>query len=385
MRILFYAHSSTLYGANRSLIELIIGLKTINPQIEIFVVIPNKGPIESKLKKRSIPFQVIKHYNWFYEEPIARKWKKKSTILYKLWFEKNKWQKFLKNKVRLKSHLNFARKFSPDIIYVNSSLCPMGLYVGKKLEKKVIWHHRETVNDNIYGFCLEKENEFITHYNEVDLHLFTSKFLQENYLKNFGKENYRIFYDSVLMENNSNFAIASMNHSIKFGIVGRINKQKGQKEIIELFNSSEIKELGIQLEIFGHGSPNFLKWFEKINSPNINYHGFVNREDIYENFEILISNATFEAFGRTIAEANSCGIPVVVRKSGAFPELVRNNYNGFLFNNSNELKNLIFELSAIKKKEYSILSRNSLEFAKQKFDYLKLAKGIFGAISEVIN
>ncbi len=375
MKILFYAHSSTLYGANRSLIELILGLKELNPKTELLMVLPHKGLLEAELRKKSIPYVIIEHYNWFYFNPFAERWRKKSRLLFKLWYRKNKWNKRIGNQMNLREHLKFARKFSPDIIYVNSSLNPMGLMVAEKLNIQSIWHHRETLDDDVTGFYLEDLDQFEKFYSETSLHIFPSKFLYADYHNKFGGANSKVIYNSILL--NEVYSEKNIHNSrLRFGIVGRINDQKGQKEIINLFETPEIRRLGYELHVIGHGDMEFVKWFKDHSSLNIIFYDYLERNEIYQNFDFLISNARGEAFGRTLAEAQYCGIPVIARSSGAFPELVENNLNGFLYQDIGELEQILKNLENLSDDIYKEMSLICKKHARQKYDYRKIAQEI---------
>lgn len=382
MRILFYAHSSTLYGANRSLIDLILGLKINNPSIDLLVIIPAEQPLGDELKRNAINFKTIPHYNWFYNKEVADNWKIKSSLLFQLWFLKNKFSKSLKNKFFFKEHIAAAKKFSPDLIYVNSSLNPMGLMVAKNLNIKCVWHHRETVNEAIYGYYLEDTKKFNSYFEKSDLHIFTSRFLLKQY-DSFKNRSKKVFFNGVVPAARR-FNGTFNPEKIRFGIVGRINNQKGQKEVIELFKSPIfLNNSSIELHIIGSGDSEFLNWFKTIQSKNIYHYEFLDRYDIYNKFDVLISNASNEAFGRTIAEANYNGIPVLARNSGAFPELIINGKNGFIFEDLEDLSKYIQLLSNFSNLQFQELSEYSYMHAKENFDYVKIAHSLLKEIKRI--
>src|SRR5680860_168299 len=147
MKLLFYSHSSTLYGASTSLVNLISGIKIQDASIEFHVVIPDEGPLSNYLKEENISFSVLPHYFWTYNLDLSNRKKKQNYLLWKIWFFKNKWEKRLKNRVYFNRHKEFVKEYAPDYIYVNSSLAPMGAKVATRLKIPFIWHHRETLDD----------------------------------------------------------------------------------------------------------------------------------------------------------------------------------------------------------------------------------------------
>jgi glycosyltransferase involved in cell wall biosynthesis len=52
--------------------------------------------------------------------------------------------------------------------------------------------------------------------------------------------------------------------------------------------------------------------------------------DYYNAADVFVSPSSLEGFGLSVAEAMSCGLPVVVSDAGALPELVVEGEGGFL-------------------------------------------------------
>ena len=50
---------------------------------------------------------------------------------------------------------------------------------------------------------------------------------------------------------------------------------------------------------------------------------------IYRSANVLLSTATTEAFGMTVAEALTCGVPAVVNSATVTSELISDGVNGF--------------------------------------------------------
>ncbi len=356
MRILFYCHSSTLYGANRSLIELIVGIKKSYPgEFETHLILPSEGPICNELKRQDLTYTIIPHYNWIYFSEHGKRWEN-SKLFFELWKWKNKTQKAIKNQLNLKKHMAFARNYNPEIIYVNSSMNPMGLYVGKKLEKKIIWHHRETVNDEISGFFLEFD-KFAEIFSIINKHIFPSQFLMKFYKSRFNVQNGDVVYNSPSIEIKPNsFSNRQSTFPKKIGMVGRFNNQKGQQEVIELFQHEDLRNMELHI----YTGEKSLRNFSKLD--NIIYHPFTEPSNIYSEIDYLIVNAKNESFGRVVIEANFYNVPVFVSNSGALPELIISGVNGDIYANMNELKSLILD----NRKNYDSIQEGIKKFSTEK-------------------
>ena len=98
-----------------------------------------------------------------------------------------------------------------------------------------------------------------------------------------------------------------------------------------------------------------------------------------KNSSFLILPSISEGLGMTIIEAMACGKPVIGTKVGGIPELIKNNYNGFLIepNNPDELKLRIKFLidNTNGKKLRKELGTNGEIFSKS-FDWKKTAKEV---------
>ncbi|APG59112.1 glycosyltransferase family 4 protein [Christiangramia salexigens] len=382
MKILFYVHSSTLYGANRSLIELILGLRDKENTIT-HVIVPSDGPIVSELQKFQIEYSVIPHYNWFYNNTVAEKWKKKSTFLFFFWMNYNRLIKALGNKKNLNHHLSFLYDFKPDLLYVNSSLAPMGAIVAQVTGLPFIWHHRETVNDFKTEFYLESDKEFKKLYQKANYHVFASRFLEQYYLDKYGKKNCLVKFNGIRLPSSIDALKIFNPKNIHFGMVGRVNKQKGQDDVINVFK--HINSLEKVLHIYGGADKLIMKKLQSYSKiKNIFYHNFEERRKIYSALDFIIVNSQNEAFGRVVVEANSYGIPVIAKNSGAIPEIVKDGTNGWLFNTKKELEQIIIDKSNLTPENYNRISKNAKKFAQENFDLNSYTNEIYKRLCKVI-
>ena len=124
--ILFITHYSNLYGANKSLINLIDGLTKYD--IDPYVVIPGEGKIEKSLTERRIKYKILPVPGWISGKP-ASNYRKRRTI-----------QKLIEAS---RDYKKIIKDWFIDIIYTNSSVSPIGRLVAFQTGKPHIWHIRE--------------------------------------------------------------------------------------------------------------------------------------------------------------------------------------------------------------------------------------------------
>jgi glycosyltransferase involved in cell wall biosynthesis len=362
MKIVFYSHSSTTYGAPSSLLNLIEGLILEGNNIEIHVIVPANGPLVKELKKLPVKTHVIPFFKWHYSKLLYNQKRQRNPILAKIWRFKNVWQKIILNLVWFPIHLFKISRINPDIIYVNSSLKPMGIFVAGMLRKKSIWHHRETIDDVETDFFIEWNKHLLKWtLNLSSTHIYPSAFLKDDYaaLINQGDENHVVYNGVGLMSKCVKNTKLPYGSNVSFGMVGRINSQKGQKNIIEWLSDDSLQaDYNFRLLLYGDGVQGYIDMIKTSVTNNlVCFKGFSNKENIFKEIDFLIVNAKHESFGRVVAEAYCYGIPVIAINSGALPELITEN-TGFLYNNYDEFKAIIQTLKEI---DYPNLSANCNE------------------------
>ncbi|CAN5351276.1 glycosyltransferase family 4 protein [soil metagenome] len=155
--------------------------------------------------------------------------------------------------------------------------------------------------------------------------------------------------------------------------LGRIEKIKGCHTAIKV-----ALETGNQLIIAGNISslPEEIDYYENeikpmIDGVQIKYIGEVN--DLQKNKWLGTAKALLmpiewnEPFGIVMVEAMACGTPVIGFNRGSIPEVIENDFTGFVIKNGNEM------IESVKKVNY--LNRVEVRGrAKEKFDIKKIAK-----------
>ncbi|MFW6016989.1 MAG: glycosyltransferase, partial [bacterium] len=128
------------------------------------------------------------------------------------------------------------------------------------------------------------------------------------------------------------------------GYIGTIYEGKGVEYLIDQILSYNDDEL--VLNIYGEAqcSVYLSKLKSKVKNSNINFMGYEETSKIFDTIDILVVPSLLnEAFGRTIIEAYSYGIPVIGAKRGGIPELIKEGKTGFTFDPSkpNEFRNVM--------------------------------------------
>ncbi len=163
---------------------------------------------------------------------------------------------------------------------------------------------------------------------------------------------------------------------------GRYALSKGIPELVKFTNKNKIN-----LRVFGDNfqTLEFHDQYQEALKNNIsNYAIITGKVDDFEKelqkANIYICNSYHEGFNMPLIEAEAHSIPILARKGTAMDELVKNGYNGYLFNDINEVPELINKIM----KNYKQFSYNALEHSKN-YTYEKFKRNYLSIINKYIN
>ncbi len=374
MKILFLTHYSELYGANRSLLILLQEL--IKKNIDVLVLTPKRGPLLDELDKLGIRYRKIKFWAWMgLAGPLFRL----KSIL-----------RFLANIVVFPALLFYALRFKPSLIYTNSSITPIGIYLSLLLKIPHIWHVRELgkLDYNLeydYG-----KKYFYSLMMKSDRIIAISEFVKEKVFNGEWK-NLRVIYNAVDIKK-SDIEIESKviaRESFTFLIMSIIHPSKGIDDAINALGKLKKDFPDVKLVVCGGIEDRKYKMFLddliiKLNiTDQITFAGFVkNPFEMYKTSNAVLVCSENEAWGRVAVEAMVAGTPVIGYNNGGTKETIENHVTGLLYNTVDELadcmKTIIRDKNLTNK-----LTENAQKFALQKFSVEKYTANIFNIISEL--
>ncbi|MBP0110349.1 glycosyltransferase [Bradyrhizobium vignae] len=111
--------------------------------------------------------------------------------------------------------------------------------------------------------------------------------------------------------------------------VGRLSREKGAHILLEAW-----RELDIPLTIVGEGPEGSA--LRAMNLPHVQFTGRVSHEKAMEIVSrtgvLIVPSIWYENLPMTLVEAKSLGVPAIVSRIGALPEIVADGVDGVLFN-----------------------------------------------------
>lgn len=339
MKIAFIFHDAEVYGAPKSLLDLIDGLRQHDSHIICYAIIPCPGPLLEEIKKRNIEYQAICYDRWvhkIYNNPLRRI----RAIIRK--FPDNRLLRVFKTtkaSFKIKKQLN---AWKVDIVYTNTSVVAAGAIAAFLSGKKHVWHIREfqeTIRLDwgkfIFSYMLKKSSAVI----------FTSYVLNKYYRHLIKKANDIVVYNGVVGKREfdsikgsiENSERRSGNSSFTFCIVGLISPEKGQHEAIKALALLVSEGLEVRLLIAGKGDAReLIKLIRSLGVENhVQFLGHVDNpfESVYFQSDASLMCSVHEAFGRVTVEAMAAALPVIGKKSmySGTEELIQDGVTGFLY------------------------------------------------------
>lgn len=262
-----------------------------------------------------------------------------------------------------------------DLVHVHSSHCLLRILLASLFQDiRVIYtRHNERVHRTFKWQCIYLLAKFKLH-----KMIFVAEKARVNYLKKYPsfKQNSKTILNGVLpmVLNKCDSKKLRLSH------VGRFVPLKAQHLLIEAVDilPVEVQEQ-IALSFYGTGElmeKNINLAQHLIPQVDIDFKGFVtNRDEIYQQTDVLIVTSETEGLSLAILEALASGTPTIASNVGGNPELIKHEENGLLYEygDSKKLAQHIAELYR-DKELYKRFSNRSVEVFQQGFSMQQCAK-----------
>ena len=172
-----------------------------------------------------------------------------------------------------------------------------------------------------------------------------------------------------------------------FLFIGRLESVKNVSLLIRAFSKLKKENPETALFIVGDGSER--EWLESLVKSecvqDVYFFGYVvfpRIIEFYKAADVFVLPSSHEPWGLVVNESMTLGLPVVVSsKVGCRQDLVKDGYNGFVFENENE-RDLLEKLSAVCNLDLSVLSKNAIE-TTDRWNYGYYLECFLGAMKDV--
>ena len=162
------------------------------------------------------------------------------------------------------------------------------------------------------------------------------------------------------------------------GYLGKLNKNKGIEDLIDVYETLLQKENFNKLEpnllIGGVGSENYIRSInERISNKNIQFLGYVeDRHSFFNSIKVFIFPSYSEGLGLVLLEAMSHGVLCITRDVSPMNSIINNGENGFLFKDNNELMEIIEKALKLNSLEKDKMVKSAIEKIEKSYSIMQM-------------
>lgn len=330
------------------------------------IVIAAKPTFDKSLSYTVEERDGVKIY-WFYPLNVSSfyNFAKKSPLIQGIWRLLDIWNIHSYYIVK-----NILKKEMPDVVHAHTpvGLSPSVFKAVKSLGIPLIFtlHDYYLICPRITllhssGEICTKPNIFCKFYSKFnkrligdapDVVIAPSKFVMDMHVDNdlFNNSEKIILPHGIKIDAKSDKIYPLNDGCINILYVGGLDLHKGVEILIKSF--MQVSHENLRLNIVGRGTEK--KQLENLarNDERISFCGRISDDRLKHFYEksnfLVIPSIWYETFGLVILESFSHGTPVIGSRIGAIPELIKEGYNGYLFEPKDEekLKHIICNLSS---------------------------------------
>lgn len=254
---------------------------------------------------------------------------------------------------------------------------------------------------NITGLGTALENPGILQKIAILLHKFGLKKVHTVFVQN--EENKQFFIDHNLYPNRLCLIPGSGVNTEEFDYldyplgkekhflyIARVMKEKGIDEYLEAAKVIKKEYPNTYFHILGFCEENYLDKLKKLEEQGIiQYHGLVEDVREYHKFSCCTIHPSYypEGMSNVLLEACSCGRPVITTNRSGCKEIVKEGFNGFIFEQKNS-ESLIREIKKFLSLDYERqveLGDNARKFVIERFNRKIIIKKYMDSINKLLS
>lgn len=337
MRVAYITHYSDLLGANRSLLELVRGMRDLH-DVQPVVLAPREGDLTAALRASGVQVEVFGFEPWMTERwygggPHHR--------LMQWWREEGlARERARRNRSLVVPMAEVLRGLGVELVHANSALVAVAPLLAEAIQVPLVWHIRE-MPERHYGMHIDAgRRRYGRALSRADRVVAISQAVKADVHSYAPQARVCVIYNGVLAASRFQELAQGMETRwmrpapFTFIMVGLIHPGKHQVEAVEALQIARERGEDVRLVIVGSGREKPLR--DRIHElgmdPHVDLLGY--RPDPFPllmQAHVLLMCSRHEAMGRATVEAMACGLPVIGHASGGTPELIEEGVTGLLY------------------------------------------------------
>ncbi|MBS1581567.1 MAG: glycosyltransferase family 4 protein [Bacteroidetes bacterium] len=338
LRIAYLTHYPELYGANRSLLDLLRELQR-RGEVEPFVVIPRNGPLVDALEATGIPCEVVPFQPWMSQRHYSGRIHHR--LQQHLVHERASRARRQANAVLLPALVRWTKEHHIDMLHANSAVVGIAPALKTATGLPLIWHIRELPERQYLLHLDAGRSGYARALREADQVIAISHAVADD-IATYARlpRPARVIYNGVLPRARYaelravSGARWTSTRPFVFALIGLIHPGKGQEEALHALAAVRRTHPHVRLVIAGDGNDAAVQRTirERDLAASVDVMGFVpDVWPILARSHALLMCSRNEAMGRVTVEAMASGLPVIGHASGGTLELVEDGLNGLRY------------------------------------------------------
>lgn len=319
--VLFCAHSSALYGSQKSLLDLLLHMTGVN----VVVTCPRRGPFTDLLAERGIRHLIVPYRGWTSENCPALRGVAHCAL-----------NALAARRVRAR-----LQGTAVDAVYTNTGTIPIGGLLARRLRRPHLWHLREDVEGGInrrYDFGRRRALAWMNAH--ADQVICNSAFVRSTVEPYVDPEKLIVVYNGVLPAVDPATLTGrrfSSTPPLKLCMVGAVTPERGHEDTIRAMGCLRRNGLASELTVVGSGETAYRDRLLALAAAlgiagDIRFVGYRDKPlDAVAASDITVVATRREAFGRVAVEAASVACPVIATDCGGLVEIIEDGATGLLY------------------------------------------------------
>jgi glycosyltransferase involved in cell wall biosynthesis len=341
MRVCFVSHSAGQGGAEKALLELIVGLKERG--VECRCVLPWEGPMVHELRDRGTEPVIVPYKWWVASNRSSRK----------------RGRRTLRTIRALPALAGLIRSWNCELVYTNTITICAGALAARRAGRKHIWHiHEFGYEDHALRFDWGRTLSLrmvgpLSEACVVNSHALAGLYGRYVDRSKIHVVDYAVDVPPVRSRSDDREQLGG-SRVIRCAIVGALTSGKRQEDAIEALHLVTRAGIPAELLVIGEGEADYTAYLHELVRRRglfecVRFTGQVdNPQDWVARADVILMCSLNEAFGRVTVEAMKAGKPVIGSRSGGTREIIQEGETGLLYSPGNpaELAERILYLQA---------------------------------------
>ena len=230
-------------------------------------------------------------------------------------------------------------------------------------------------------------DRFFSYEEHIDKFIMVSQFIMDKHIqyKPSLKNKSTQVYNFIDVGNYS----PNFSHDNYYLYFGRLSREKGIMTLLNAWRNFP----GLRLKIVGGGEleEDVGEFINRYKMSHIELVGYLSGDELFDMVKkskfVFVPSEWYENNPMNVIESFALGKPVIGARIGGIPELVKEGYNGFLFEsgNLNDLTETINKAQSVPEDDYSEFGKNARNFAEEHFNETKYYRKLLEVYEELLD